>query len=372
MNRIVSMKREDLLEHIKELYNKKGKVPQRRDFDSKIHRLFIKEFGSFSSAIKAAGFKPTRVVNPTEEELLESLRNYYKKYGISPSTSTVEEGLYAPNVYLKSLCCKGWSEVLKKAGLPIYIETRKGLPTEKDEIISYARELIEKKHITSMYALLRHPEFYGKDRIDRIFGDARIFAEKIGMKYNDYAVSFSEIEQKILSIANELGRTPSISELLSRGISELHLKKKFGSYNELLNKIGLTPGHYIEICDKDNDELIKLYKDISFKNGFVNGCPFRQFKELSGIGADVLVNRFGSINSLRDICGYKTEISRQVWDKDSVYSYLRKLTIKENRKLTLSIIKASKDGPCLSTIRRYLDKPLSKVSDEIWNNINTM
>lgn len=363
------MERDELLDLVRSRYKQEGKVPQRRDFKTKIYRMFVKEFGSFSSAVKAAGLKPNRVEKATKEELLGSLRDYYNKHGISPTMATIDENLYSPAAYLKTLECKGWSDVLKKAGLPIYIETRKGLPTGKKEIISYAKKLVKKEQITSMNVLLRHPKFYGKDRIDKLFGDAHIFAEKIGLKYNDYGTSFSDVAQKILSVANELGRTPSIPELLSRGLSDLHIRKKFGTYNEVLKKIGLKPIRYIDKCDKDNEELITLYKDISLKNGFENGCPFKKFKKLSGIGADVLVNRFGSINSLRKICGYKVDTSRQIWDKESVYSYLRELTVKENRKLTQSIIISSKEGPCLSTIRRYLDRPLSKVTKEIWDDL---
>lgn len=360
---------DDIISLIKEMHNKTGVTPKRRDFKTAQYLKIREIFGSFSNAIKASGFKPRRVEKATEDELLESLRNYYNKHGFSPTTSTIDEELYSQHTYLKVLKCDGWSEVLKKAGLPVYIETRKGLPTGKKEIITYAKDLIKKENIKSMNVLLRHPLFYGKDRIDSLFGDTHFFAKRIGLEYNQYGVAFSDVEEKILAVAKELGRTPSIFELQSRGLSDLHMRKKFGTYNEVLEKIGIKPLHNKEIYELTNDELINIYKDISLKNGFENGCPVRQFKDLSDIGPDVLTGRFGSLNSLRKLCGFKAEKSRQTWDRDSVYSYLRRLTIKEKRKLTWPIINSSVGGPSATTIRRYLDKPFFAVASEIWDSI---
>lgn len=363
------MEKHELIELIKNVFEKTGKVPQRRDFNSRIGHLFRKEFGSYSNAVKAAGFKPRRVEGATEEELLESLRAYYANHGVSPTTATVDNGLYGMKTYLRVLKCVGWSEVLKKAGLPVYIESRKGLPTNEDEIIAYARELIKNENIKSMKVLLRHPKFYGKDRIESIFGDARTFSEKVGMKYNECNVPFSVVAQKILDIANELGHTPSILELQSRGLSDLHIRKRFGTYNEVLKKIGLEPSRIKETYELTNEELIKIYIEVSWKNGFEYGCPHKQFKMLSGIGSDVLASRFGTINNLRKICGFKVKNARQIWNRDSVYSYLRELTVKAERKLTMNIVRTSQGGPSVSTIRRHLDKPFFMVAAEIWDGI---
>lgn len=357
-------------ESLKELILSKvinGKAPQKRDFISREYKAICRFFGSFSEGIKAVNLKPRRVENATEEELILSLQNYYKKNGKSP-ISCSDKGLYHPTVYLRVLKCTGWSDVLKRAGLPIYVETRKNLPTGENEIIQYARELIKKENIKSMDALLRNHNFYGADRIKSIFGNTHSFAKLVGLDYNEYGVTFDEIKEKILSIATELGRTPTSTELTERGLSDLHIRKRFGTYNEVLKKIGLKPTQEKpEECELPDNELIDIYKKVSIENEFKNGCPFRLFRELSGIGADVLTNRFGTINNLRKLCGYKIEYpSKQTWDSDSIYSFLCELTKRTQKRVTRDIINSTPGAPSVTTICRYIDKSFLEVTTLIY------
>lgn len=318
-----------------------------------------------SLAIKSVGIKPLSDHYPSEEDLLKSLRDYYEKYGKSPTTKYTCEGGYSYQSYLKILKCAGWSDVLRKAGLPIYIETRKAFPVDKDEIVSYAKTLIEKETITSMNGLLKHKKFYGYASIRKTFGSERIFATLVGIKYIEYGLPFECIKEQILSVTQELGRTPSCKELIKKGFSELQLRKKFGGYNEILRRIGLEPVCESEVCNLSSPELIELYKKTSISNGYENGVCLCNIKKLTGIGSDVFENRFGSINNLRRICGYEVSQSRQIWDEDNVIAFLRGLTMRLGRVIISADIKSSEDGPSITSIRRHLKQPFHLVALEI-------
>lgn len=362
---------EDIILKIISFKEETGKVPGKRDFESEYAYMITKIFGSFSAAIKAAGFKPKRVEGVTYEEAISSLRAYFDKYGKSPSMHTVDENLYDHSVYYRVMECKGWSEVLEKARLPIYIATRIGLPTGKNDIVMYAKSLVDKEGITNMKALLRHKKFYGIDRIISLFGSVEAFGGLIGMKINNDYLSIDAVRDVIMSAYESLGRVPSLHEVCAGGISQYYIRKKFGSYNKLLRQIGLDPSHATPtLCNLTNKELCELYISASEKNGFTNGCPGSYLKELTGYGSAVFVIRFGSMNKLRIACGYKKgSLNYSVWDRDTIYSLLYKTTKAAGRRITHDIVKSDPDLPSLSTIRRYIDNTFFEVSKEIWDNV---
>lgn len=368
-NIVLYNSKEDVIELIRSFKKKNGLIPQRRDFSRAQCLIINKLFGSFSNAVKSAGFKPRRVSEATREELISSLKEYYKLNGKAPSVGTKSELLYNFKTYYKVLNCSGWSDVLELAGLPVYITTRKHLPTNPEEIISYAKKLIEEEGIKSMNVLFRHKLFYGIDRIKTLFGDESNFVELVGIKVNDYNVPFEEIKEKVLDVFHELNRTPSLSEISKRGISEQYLRRKFGSYNELLNRIGLTPySEKPKICDLSNAELIEIYKEVSAKNGFENGCGTRALKELSGTGADVFLSRFSSINCLRKICGYKIQtLNLATWNYKSIEGLFRKKTSQYGKRITLSIVDKDADFPSATTIRRYLPCSYHEFTQRIYD-----
>ena len=74
----VSYTREEIIEKIREQYNKNGKVTK----DTFKHTQYVRKyFGSWENAmIEVLGFV-NKINNYTKEDITERMREHYKKYG---------------------------------------------------------------------------------------------------------------------------------------------------------------------------------------------------------------------------------------------------------------------------------------------------
>lgn len=80
---------EELINNLKLMEQKLGRNPKRDDMTlengSKYSMNAYKRFGSFAKALDAAGMSPNQVRNATKEEVLQDLKNVYKKLNKTPS-----------------------------------------------------------------------------------------------------------------------------------------------------------------------------------------------------------------------------------------------------------------------------------------------
>lgn len=105
---------------------------------SKYHAIFGRK--SWKEIIKISKLPPvTKKRNSfTKKQAIQSLREFYKKYGREPKTTDTNTTLAKnPEAYYRALNCKSWNDVLKKAGLSGagYI-SRSGPITKEQALIS--------------------------------------------------------------------------------------------------------------------------------------------------------------------------------------------------------------------------------------------
>jgi len=89
-----------LLNRIKEFHREHGRVPSSRDFNSS-QGTFVRVFGSWTNAVRAAGFEPNKVGGHslksswryTDDQLLDAIRNFYRQHNRIPSISDCVSGL---------------------------------------------------------------------------------------------------------------------------------------------------------------------------------------------------------------------------------------------------------------------------------------
>jgi hypothetical protein len=106
-------------------------------------RPFIRVFGSFTKAVRAAGLKP--ILNAkgrkfSEEKMLDILRDLAKKLGRTPKTRDIENihGIPKPQTYIDYF--GGFNNALEQAGLKINLKRS----YTEEEIIQALRELTKK------------------------------------------------------------------------------------------------------------------------------------------------------------------------------------------------------------------------------------
>jgi len=112
-----------LIKNLKEMYEKLGRTPKKEDLSLKNGskysiNAYKRAFGSLSKSLLVAGFKPNQVRNKTKKEIIDDLKQVYKKLGRIP---TQKEYYELSNIRYCSPTFKkifgSWSKALLEAGI---------------------------------------------------------------------------------------------------------------------------------------------------------------------------------------------------------------------------------------------------------------
>ena len=105
--------------------------------------LIVTRFGSWSTALRAAGLEPGNPPPTSAETIVEALRVYREAHGRSPSSSTWKANGGSPAAETIIRHCGSWRAGLELAGLPAPTPAPRG-PSDSDilaTLSSYAREV---------------------------------------------------------------------------------------------------------------------------------------------------------------------------------------------------------------------------------------
>ena len=109
--------------------------------------------------------------------------------------------------------------------------------------------------------------------------------------------------------------------------------------------------HFKAEVDVTNEELINIYKELSRDlDKDVKGATARDINNNCIYKRGVFELRFGSIDNLREICGYEFKKREEKWTKEIVLENLIKEYKRRNGKLTVNDLKRIKTLPSQSTI----------------------
>ena len=299
----------ELFALLNDFYDQHGRIPMRREFSAKSTSINV-HFGSWNKFITAGGFHANDRRIPSIGKLKNSLVKFYIKHHRSPTIRDClrKNGLYNDRSYFTHFKVSTWADVLEYAGLNSYFRITTMTESEaKENVIK-----LMKKHQIKYY------KDYERLKPDN-YPSVWYLKEKFGWNNLCYLagtkipVTKFSIKDHYLSLARELGRTPTTKELEAKmRVTTGAMKWKTGlPLNKFLQSIGQTPAQKSpKPCKLSKKQLAELYKSKSIEHGFANGMPRSKLLELTGYSRDIYESRFYNINGLRLVCGFELTPAR--------------------------------------------------------------
>lgn len=280
--------REDLIIKLQNLIDS-GKVKNTSDLGSFYNILRSYIAPTWSKILKAVDRDLEHINIKTESEIIKELQEIVDS-GIK-GIMEVEKVLSRERILVR-LNCKSMKEVFKKIDREKETEHLFLLEKTKEEITKEIQKLVEKGTIRTIYDLSKYD--YSYKRLKNIFGD----------------ITWRQMAKEMKL--------------------DLHFK--------------------VEV-DVTNEELIDIYKELSRDlDKDVKGATARDINENCIYNRGCFELRFGSINNLREICGYEFKKKEEKWTKEMVLKTLIKEYKRRNGRLTVKDLKEIKTLPSAGTI----------------------
>lgn len=251
---------------------------------------------------------------------------------------------------LRSYIAPTWSEILKEVDRDlehINIKTESEIIKELQKIVdSGIKGIMEVEKVLSRERILVRlncksmKEVFKK--IDREKETEHLFlSEK----------TKEEVTKEIQKLV-EKGTIRTIMNLNKYDYSYRRLKNIFGdiTWRQMAKEMKLDL-HFKAEVDVTNEELIDIYKELSRDlDKDVKGATARDINDNCIYNRGCFELRFGSINNLREICGYEFKKKEEKWTKEKVFETLIKEYKRRNGKLTVKDLKEIKTLPSQGTI----------------------
>ena len=279
------------------------------------------------------------------EELITKLQNLIDSGKVKKSSDL--GGFY---ITLRTYIAPTWSEILKAADRDlehINIKTESEIIKELQELVdSGINGIMEVKKVLSRERILVRlncksmKEVFKK--IDREKETEHLFlVEK----------TKEEVTKDIQKLVSA-GTIRTIYDLNKYDYSYRRLKNIFGdiTWREMAKEMKLDL-HFKAEVDVTNEELIEIYKELSRDlDKDVKGATARDINENCIYNRGCFELRFGSIDNLREICGYEFKKRKGKWTKEIVLETLIKEYKRRNGKLTVNDLKGIATLPSQGTI----------------------
>ena len=119
-----------------------------------------------------------------------------------------------------------------------------------------------------------------------------------------------------------------------------------------------------------NEELLELYKNFSEKIGAFNGASMSQLKRYGfKYSETVLLRRFGSWKSVKELCGYTFKLGT-MYSKEEIVKLLMVARERYGRRLSQKEINQDPSLPALETVLKFFKTTkISNVWDELEKGI---
>ena len=310
---------------------------------------YINNFGSLKNTYKLIGV----TVKITEDEALKKLKEYFDKNGVESipkfNKHCKELGLPSTNYYARHF--GSWGKALKLIGFEKLQKENEWSDLSNVEILEVLK-FCEIKIINQNRAFLRHRFKQSMYKILKMVGREFELAVKYLTK-EDY-----------IEIMKSEGKAITSDEFRKKYGSANNTKsfnQYFGSWNNFLKECGYEVNSENTPIEKTNEEIVKEYKEISLKKGYLQGMPTKLLKKELGYSAGFLAYRFGSVGNLKKLAGFQPVIKSSIWHKEEVLEFLS-----NKKRMTSKEIAKSKELPSLSTIfRMFKTTSINKVYEEI-------
>lgn len=360
----------DLLEIIIRTAKKLKRTPKRREV--KNNSTILSRFGSWNQAIKKAGLKPNNKKSYTKKELIQIIKDYYKKNKTVPRQIDFAKNPKLPDpTTIKRKFNLSWQEILKKVNLNPRLNYLSSYNYTDEQLLQMFKKEYLRIKPRNYQELFRNrkniPSLnYYKKRFKCNYNG---LLKKCGLSINLNSKFTKEfLIQQIKKLYKQLKRTPTISDLDKLQISRKTFDKYFTSWNSALLEAGIPIIYSHTSVIHTNEELIEMYKQFSEKIGKGDqGASSLDLDNSDEIyNSNVFTIRFGSMSELKKLCGYPPGKKVKKYSKEDIEKKLLDMAKKLKRKPTNQELKNDFNLPSTSTILRYYKT--TKLND-VWKEI---
>lgn len=252
--------------------------------------------------MKQKRFDPNTVSDTT---LLDELKSLAQKLGKVPSRSDMTKGTaMTKRLYLYGRRFGGLTQACEKAGLVAHKGGKYAKYTD-EELLEHIKYLKSKLGRTPTQADLNADGKYAAGAYKRHFGTYNNALKKLGIRHNmKHNVSEQDIINDVISAAKHLGRSPTSREFdsLSETVCWQRATTKTGNklnWNALLKKCGLKVLNNRNIPDQDlKDEIERLRTQINRIPGYYD------MLQLGCYSPETYAMKFGSYVKALEHFGY--------------------------------------------------------------------
>lgn len=263
--------KDSLMEELKRLSSDLGRTPKIEHMNEKGKfsvRPYRRAFGSWDSAIQAAGLTPNKPSGdasnlpdygprPSREELESSLRKLSNDLGRTPTREeVVDRTEYTSGDFERTFGT--FTNACKAVGLSPNRHTN----IDRDDLIQEIERLKDEIKATPRLKDLKERGKYSQQPYQRIFGGWINALEAAGIEPNQRRnPPENELKSKLRTLADNLGRTPTRGEVAQEtSFTRQHYETAFGSYREACRAAGLKPNNP-QVGDEELIEELKILQD---------------------------------------------------------------------------------------------------------------
>lgn len=229
-----------MIEEIHRTVDELGRPPTAHDLPEygRIGRdMYENVFGSWQSALEAAGYEPDYHQH-TEEELISELKRLGDELGRTPRRAEMDElGQFGTTVFRERF--GSWNDALRTAGFePVQLH---GIGRE--ELLQAIIDLGEQLGRTPKRKEMRNEIGYAERPFRRVFGTWNKALKAAGYEPNiQHDISEDDLLEAIQNLFNELGHVPTAVEMNRKGAYSVGTyQSRFGSWNTAIREAGLEP-----------------------------------------------------------------------------------------------------------------------------------
>jgi hypothetical protein len=229
----------DLVKELKRIAEKLERTPTSRDMaelGEYASSSYTNTFGSWNDAIQEANLEITRHRHISKSELIEELKRLADELERTPtSRDMIEHGNHSPTSYTRAF--ETWNDAIQEANL----ETTRHRQVPKSELIEELKRLADKLGQTPTNDQMMNEGRFAVGAFVTAFGSWNAAIEAADLeKHIQLNVSRSDLLDEIKRLADELGRTPRVTDMDADGeFAHATYERLFGSWAESLNQANL-------------------------------------------------------------------------------------------------------------------------------------
>jgi hypothetical protein len=247
-----NISQQKIIDSITELAKKLGRSPKRREMDKQGNISSGPcgdTFGSWNKALQAAGYEPVYQTNISRQKLINELQRLAKNRGAPPKQMELmsSEAKFSFRPYIDEF--GSWNEALQAAGLEVH--SRSDIPEQEliDKLQRFAEELGDTPSCTEMDR--KGP--FSANAYTNEFGSWNEALQAANLELNGRQdIPQLELEHELQRLAEELGHPPERREMDEYGeFTSGPYKDTFGTWNDALRLIGLEPLNETDIPESE-------------------------------------------------------------------------------------------------------------------------